>query len=246
MRGTRAEQSLSLWVTIQTAGISLEGDLRLPAGAHGVVVFPHGSGIRRGPRDGVVAQQLREMGLGTLVLTLLTAEEQNLDARSACFRFDTNLLAGRLKAITEWLAEEPTTQGLPIGYFGGSSGAAAVLTAVAERPDAVGAVVLQNGRPNLPAAALVRVLTPTLILVGGDEEPDINLNEPIVEQLGTTDKQFVVVPVAALGPNQPGGLEEVARLAAEWFTAHPNRSAGSPHANNKKTPTHQTVPASSR
>jgi len=234
MTGTKAEESQSLWVTINAAGASLEGDLRIPPRARGVVIIPHGSGIRRGPRDGVVAQQLREERLATLLVTLMSPEEQNLDARTACFRFDTKMLATRLMAVTDWLTEEPTIQNLPASYFSGSSAAAAALLAVAARAHSIGAVVLHNGRPNLIRAELTRVTTPTLILVGGDEEPDDGLDRPLFEQLGATEKQFVVVPVSAQGTNQPGGLGEVSHLAAEWLLAPEHRATGSPRGEAQK------------
>src|SRR5204862_7742575 len=134
--------------------------------------------------------------------------EQALDARMGSFRFDTKLLSGRLAALTDWLAQEATTRELPVGYFSGGSGAAALAAAVA-RAEAVGAVVLHNSRPDLTNVRLAEVAAATLILVGGDEEPEMGQNPFLLGQLRVADKQLTLVPVSAQGPNQPAGLEEV-------------------------------------
>ena len=212
-------ESRHLWVMPQAAGVSLEGDMRLPAQPRGLVVFPHNSGIRRGPRDGVVAQLLREEGLATLLITLLTNQEQLPDSRIACFRFDTKLLAERLVGLADWLAKEPTTRDLAMGYFCGGSGSAGLLSAV-QRPELIRAIVLHNSAFDVAAVEPRQVKTPTLIIVGGDEEPQVGESDLLFEQLGAADKQLSPVPMAAMGPDKPGGLEEVARLASEWFGKH--------------------------
>ena len=208
-------------VEVRAGPVTLEGNLTVPDGARGVVLFAHGSGSsRHSPRNRFVAQSLNEAGLATLLLDLLTADEEAIDAYSAHYRFDIGLLAGRLVGAADWLGREAETAGLPVGCFGASTGAAAALIAAAERPGRVRAVVSRGGRPDLAGDALGRVRAPTLLIVGGHDEPVIRLNREAFEQLGAADKELVIVPGATHLFEEPGALEEVARLAAAWFTRH--------------------------
>lgn len=206
----------------------LEGGLCVPRQAQAVVLFAHGSGSsRHSPRNRFVAHVLRQAGLATLLIDLLTAEEEAVDVHTAHLRFNIDLLAERLVGATDWLRENPSTKQLSIGYFGASTGAGAALVAAAERPERVGAVVSRGGRPDLAGAALSQVQAPTLLIVGGDDVPVIRLNQEALDQLGAHEKQLVIIPGATHLFEEPGTLEEVARLAAEWFTRHLRRSAGS-------------------
>jgi putative phosphoribosyl transferase len=204
-----------------TAGpVTLEGDLGVPGGARGVVVFAHGSGSsRRSPRNRRVAGFLQQAGFATLLFDLLTAEEEAVDIHTAHLRFDIGLLADRLVGAIDWLGKQRPTSGLAVGCFGASTGAAAALVAAAERPEVVRAVVSRGGRPDLAAGALGRVRAPTLLLVGGADRPVIGLNEQALEQL-TVEKQLLLVPGATHLFEEPGALDEVARLAADWFRRH--------------------------
>jgi dienelactone hydrolase len=198
----------------------LEGNLVAPPGAAGVVVFAHGSGSSRfSPRNRAVARELREGGLGTLLLDLLTPNEEAIDAVTARLRFDIGLLARRLVAATDWLHAQPETSALVAGYFGASTGGGAALVAAAERPELVRAVVSRGGRPDLAGAALPHVRCPVLLIVGGNDEPVIELNEQAMAALRTV-KQLVIVPGATHLFEEPGALEEVARLARDWFTRY--------------------------
>jgi pimeloyl-ACP methyl ester carboxylesterase len=197
----------------------LEGNLTIPEGARGVVLFAHGSGSgRHSPRNRFVAGQLREAGLATLLIDLLTEEEEAVDQYTAQHRFDIGLLAERLVGATEWLAQDQRTAGLSIGHFGASTGAAAALVAAARLPDIVNAVVSRGGRPDLAGDWLRSVRAPTLLIVGGDDEPVISLNEEALARLAAPVKKLVIVPGATHLFEEPGKLEEVARLAADWFT----------------------------
>lgn len=196
-------------------------DLAVPAGARGVVPFAHGSGSsRHSPRNRFVARALQSAGLGTLLMDLLTPPEEAEDAYTRHIRFDIGLLAGRLVRAAEWLAERRETRGLPIGCFGASTGAGAALVAAAGRPDLVAAVVSRGGRPDLAGDALAGVRAPTLLVVGGDDVPVIELNRQAFDRLTAAEKQMVIVPGASHLFEEPGTLEEVARLAAAWFEQH--------------------------
>jgi pimeloyl-ACP methyl ester carboxylesterase len=216
-------------VNIRAADVVLEGNLAVPRDAPGVVVFAHGSGSgRHSPRNQFVAQALREAGLATLLLDLLTAAEEAVDVRSGEYRFDIDLLAGRVVGATDWLAGAEATAHLPVGYFGASTGAGAALVAAARRPERVRAVVSRGGRPDLAAQDLPRVQAPTLLIVGGDDLPVIGLNRQALDRLGSHEKGLHIVPGATHLFEEPGALEEVARLAADWFARHlagPDRSA---------------------
>jgi putative phosphoribosyl transferase len=208
-------------VQVNADPIVLQGDLALPEGARGVVLFAHGSGSgRHSPRNRFVARQLQAAGLGTLLLDLLTREEEMIDARTGHLRFDIGLLADRLGGATDWLAKDPRTKGLVIGYFGASTGAGAALVAAARRPDQIGAVVSRGGRPDLAGPALPAVQAPTLLIVGGDDTSVIPLNEHALNRLGGPIKKLVIVPGASHLFEEPGTLEDVARLAADWFTRY--------------------------
>jgi dienelactone hydrolase len=212
-------QAAEQTVRIDVEGVVLEGSLAIPTGARGAVLFAHGSGSsRHSPRNRYVAEVLQQAGLATLLLDLLSAEEGRLDARTAAFRFDIDLLAGRLAAATDWLGGRPEGSGLGLGYFGASTGAAAALRAAAVRPGVVRAVVSRGGRPDLAGPALARVVAPTLLIVGGLDEPVFELNRAALAELGTTVKRLVIVPGATHLFEEPGTLEEVARLAAGWFS----------------------------
>lgn len=210
-------------VRIRAAGASLEGDLGLPAGATSVVLFAHGSGSgRHSPRNRSVAERLRGAGLGTLLIDLLTEPEEATDAYTAHLRFDIGLLADRLVGAIDWLAKEPQTADLPVGLFGASTGGGAALVAAAQRPDRVAAVVSRGGRPDLAGDVLPRVRTPTLLLVGGDDDAVIPLNQQALDRLGSPEKVLTIVPGASHLFEEPGKLQDVARLAADWFARHPS------------------------
>jgi putative phosphoribosyl transferase len=190
----------------------LAGVLGLPGRSVGVVLFAHGSGSgRHSPRNTHVAAELRRSGIATLQLDLLTPDEE-LDRRNV---FDVQLLARRLLAATDWVWRHPETRGLPVAYFGASTGAGAALITAAEEP-AVSAVVSRGGRPDLAMAALQRVRAPTLLIVGGDDEPVIGLNEQALARLNC-EAELVVVPGAGHLFEEPGTLDEVIRLARAWF-----------------------------
>ncbi|MDQ3965140.1 MAG: dienelactone hydrolase family protein [Actinomycetota bacterium] len=213
-------------VRVSAGPIVLEGNLGVSAGARGVVLFAHGSGSgRHSPRNRYVAQVLRKAGLATLLIDLLTAEEEEVDLRTRHLRFDIGLLAERLVGATEWLERNPDTQNLRVGYFGASTGAAAALVAAAEHPEPIGAIVSRGGRPDLAGPALPRVTAPTLLIVGGNDFPVIGMNQEAMEQL-RTEKRLEIVPGATHLFEEPGALEEVARLAADWFVRHLDPAAG--------------------
>jgi dienelactone hydrolase len=208
---------LRLMVSIQVDGVELEGDLRLPQAARGMVLFAHGSGSSRfSPRNRFVAEVLEEAGFGTLLMDLLTREEEAVDQLTAHLRFDIQLLAERLVAATDWLTEQPATSSLPIGYFGASTGAAAALVAAAERADVVRAVVSRGGRPDLAGPYLSRVRAPTLLIVGQQDDVVVELNRAALQHL-RGEKRLEIVPGATHLFEEPGTLEAAARLARDWF-----------------------------
>jgi dienelactone hydrolase len=171
-------------VRVALGGLTLEGNLNLPEDARGVVLFAHGSGSSRySPRNRYVAEMLNDAGLATLLIDLLTSEEEIIDMQTASLRFNINLLAQRVVAVTDWFLQYPYTQNLRLGYFGASTGAAAALVAAAERPKVVGAVVSRGGRPDLAGPALARVQAPTLLIVGGNDFEVIDLNRAAFAQL---------------------------------------------------------------
>ncbi|MBS0648599.1 MAG: dienelactone hydrolase family protein [Verrucomicrobia bacterium] len=197
----------------------LTGDLIIPKDARGLVVFAHGSGSsRHSPRNQRVAKHLREEGLGTLLIDLLTQEEEKIDDQTRELRFNISFLARRLSGITGWLRNEQKTQKLKIGYFGASTGAAAALVAAAERCD-IDAVVSRGGRSDLAGKALPKVKAPTFLLVGGEDGAVIELNQDALELLQTT-KQLMIIPGATHLFEEPGALEEVANFAGKWFSQY--------------------------
>ena len=204
-------------VQVHTAAAVLDADLVVPDRAAGIVVFAHGSGSsRHSSRNRRVARELQGAGLATLLLDLLTPEEEAVDARTREYRFDIPLLARRLRGAQEWLTTQNDTRRLRIGYFGASTGAGAALIAAAEAPDAIGAVVSRGGRPDLAGAALPRVAAPTLLIVGGDDLPVIDMNREAMAQM-TAHVQLEIVPGASHLFEEPGTLERVAQLARDWF-----------------------------
>ena len=205
---------------VQAGSVTLEGDLSVPEGARGIVVFAHGSGSSRlSPRNRRVAAMLRQAGLATLLFDLLTPTEEAVDSVTRELRFDIRLLADRVEAATAWLKEQPGVGDLNLGYFGASTGAAAALVAAAERPEDVAAVVSRGGRPDLAEPYLPRVQAPTLLIVGEWDEPVIEMNRQAMAHLGGT-KELVIVPGASHLFEELGRLEEVARLASAWFSRH--------------------------
>jgi putative phosphoribosyl transferase len=208
-------------VRVPAGGVTLEGTLGLPDHPTGVVLFAHGSGSgRHSPRNRFVASRLREAGLATLLVDLLTESEERIDERTAHLRFDIGLLANRLVGGIDWLGRDERTASLPVGLFGASTGGGAALVAAAQRPRQVAAVVSRGGRPDLAGAALPTVRTPTLLIVGGDDDVVITLNRQALARLGSPVKELVIVPGASHLFEEPGKLEEVARLAADWFARH--------------------------
>ncbi len=204
-------------VRVPAGGVVLDGDLAVPADARGIVLFAHGSGSSRfSPRNRYVAGALRERGLGTLLMDLLTSSEEAMDERTAHLRFDIEMLGRRLADAAAWVAAGTATRGMPIAYFGASTGAAAALLAAARAPDGIGAIVSRGGRPDLAGSALAQVHAPTLLVVGGADTSVIEMNREAFGQL-RCPKEMAIVPGASHLFEEPGALEEVARLAGEWF-----------------------------
>jgi putative phosphoribosyl transferase len=207
-------------VRVSAGPVTLEGSLGIPNGVGGVVLFAHGSGSgRHSPRNRYVAGVLREANLATLLIDLLTEDEEEVDLRTTRLRFDIGLLARRLVGATDWLVQNPDTEQLRIGYFGASTGAGAALFAAAERPNEVGAIVSRGGRPDLAGDALPLVKAPTLLIVGENDKPVIGMNEEALARMRAV-KRLQIVPGASHLFEEPGALEEVARLATGWFARH--------------------------
>jgi putative phosphoribosyl transferase len=197
--------------------ITLEGNLDIPENPQGIVLFAHGSGSGRySPRNQYVARVLQESGFATLLIDLLTAQEEEQDQYTAHLRFDIQLLSERVLGAMNWLTVNPATEKLKIGYFGASTGAAAALVAAAERPLAVGAVVSRGGRPDLAGSALEKVLAPTLLIVGSKDTQVIELNRMAFSLL-QGEKQIEIVEGATHLFPELGALEKVAALASQWF-----------------------------
>jgi putative phosphoribosyl transferase len=208
-----------LAVTVETDGVTLPGDLAVPDAAGGIVVFAHGSGSSRlSPRNRAVANGLTRAGFGTLLFDLLTAEEERTDARTAALRFDIVLLARRLTGAIGWLDEQAATRDLPLGLFGASTGAAAALATAARRPGQVRAVVSRGGRPDLAGEALAQVRAPVLLIVGERDTQVLELNEAAQRDLPSSE--LAVVEGAGHLFEEPGALDQVTALAADWFTRH--------------------------
>jgi dienelactone hydrolase len=207
-------------VRISAGSLAMEGNLSLPDHAIALVLFAHGSGSsRHSPRNQFVARTLNVAGLATLLFDLLTPEEELVDTRTAELRFDIDLLAKRLVHATTWAKQQEQTSALRIGYFGSSTGGAAALVAAAEPPQEVGAVVSRGGRPDLAGDALPKVKAPTLLIVGGEDDIVIELNEQARDQMRCKVK-LEIIPGATHLFEEPGALEQVAKLASDWFVAH--------------------------
>ncbi len=207
-------------VSVPVVDGGLVGDVSVPGNAGGVVLFAHGSGSsRHSPRNMAVGRALNERGLATMLVDLLTADEEARDEITAELRFDIGMLAERLAGIVDWMGADPELGRLPIGLFGASTGAAAALVAAAARPDRVGAVVSRGGRPHLAGSSLTAVRAPTLLLVGGLDEQVIVLNEQARDALGEV-AELRIVPGATHLFEEPGTLEQVADQAGTWFTTH--------------------------
>jgi putative phosphoribosyl transferase len=211
-------------VSLPVGGGAIDGDLGIPGHARGIVLFAHGSGSsRHSPRNRYVAQELQKTGMATLLMDLLTVDEEILDeATGGSLRFDIGLLASRLEAASDWVKTSPSTKRLPVGYFGASTGAAAALVAAGgEWRGKVRAVVSRGGRPDLAREALAAVSAPTLLIVGGDDQVVIGLNKQALARL-TCEKRLEIVPGASHLFEEAGTLEQVAALAADWFKRHLN------------------------
>jgi putative phosphoribosyl transferase len=197
--------------------LQLEGTLSVPTAASGVVLFAHGSGSsRHSPRNRYVADILNEGGLATLLIDLLTEDEQQVDLQTAHLRFNIALLARRLEEITEWLVKHPEVEGLELGHFGASTGAGAALVAAAELPHLVRAVVSRGGRPDLAGPWLAGVEAPTLLIVGGADTVVIGLNRQAMAHM-QCEKELRIIPGATHLFEEPGALKNVAELARDWF-----------------------------
>jgi dienelactone hydrolase len=207
-------------VAVPAAGAMLAADLNIPPHAGGMVLFAHGSGSSRlSPRNRMVAERLTQVGLATVLTDLLTADEERADAVTAHLRFDIDLLAERLAAIIDWLADRPETGRLPLGLFGASTGAAAALRAAAARPRQVRAVVSRGGRPDLAGSRLSAVTAPTLLIVGELDRQVLELNQDASTRLAGVSSLWIV-PNASHLFEEPGALDEVAGAAVEWFDRH--------------------------
>ena len=207
-------------VQIQAGRAVLSGNLHLPKGAAALVLFAHGSGSsRHSPRNQFVARTLNDAGLATLLFDLLTQEEEAIDMQTRDLRFNIHLLAERLVHATKWAKQQPQTRDLRIGYFGSSTGGAAALVAAVDVPQGVGAVVSRGGRPDLADEALPEVQAPTLLIVGGNDDIVIELNEQARDRMHCEVK-LEIIPGATHLFEEPGTLEKVAQLASNWFVKH--------------------------
>jgi putative phosphoribosyl transferase len=207
-------------VTIPAGDAALAGNLAVPESASGIVLFVHGSGSSRlSPRNRFVARTLNDAGLATLLFDLLTPDEEAFDRITRRLRFDIGLLADRLGLATEWTAGQAALRKLRIGFFGASTGGGAALVAAAARPGMVGAVVSRGGRPDLAGPALPEVKAPTLLIVGGNDDPVVELNREAMAKMRCPVK-LELIPGATHLFEEPGALEAVARLASDWFTKH--------------------------
>lgn len=212
-------------VMIPVGDASLEGNLKVPEGAKGIVLFAHGSGSsRHSPRNRYVASVIRERGLGTLLFDLLTAEEERIDQATRHLRFDISLLASRLKSAARWIGNRDATKDLKLGFFGSSTGGGAALVAAAQMGSDVAAVVSRGGRPDLAGDFLKRVASPVLLIVGERDEQVIELNKYAMQQMNCRN-ELRIVPGATHLFEEPGTLETAARLAAEWFRDHLSEKA---------------------
>lgn len=205
-------------VTLRLQAIELQGTLTVPRASAGIVLFAHGSGSsRHSPRNRFVAEYLHSQNLGTLLLDLLTAEEERADEATAHLRFNIPMLAGRVASAVEWLLQNTDSLHPHIGLFGASTGAAAALIAAAQEPNAIDAVVSRGVRPDLAGDSLSAVRSPTLLIVGGDDGPVIGMNRVALQKLGASIKEMQVIPGASHLFEEPGKLAAVAQLAAQWF-----------------------------
>jgi pimeloyl-ACP methyl ester carboxylesterase len=205
---------------IPAAGVTLDADIVVPRPARGLVLFAHGSGSsRHSSRNRRVAGALQAAGLATVLADLLTPQEEQVDVRTAALRFDIDLLSGRVTGLTDRLVEQGRLAGLGVGLFGASTGAAAALVAAAARPALVEAVVSRGGRPDLAGGHLRQVRQPTLLIVGGRDRTVLELNRGAMEELGGGTRLEIVPGASHLFP-EPGALDQVARLARDWFVRH--------------------------
>ena len=219
MLQARAEREEGL-VHVTADYVELQGNLVVPKDAKGIVVFAHGSGSSRfSSRNRYVAEDLRQGGFATLLLDLLTPSEEAIDARNAQLRFNIEMLAQRLVGTVDWLAEQPEVGHLPIGFFGASTGGGAALVAAAEVPERIAAVVSRGGRPDLAGDALPHVKAPTLLIVGGDDIPVIEMNRDALARM-SCPRELTIVPGASHLFEEAGKLEKVAALARAWFARH--------------------------
>jgi dienelactone hydrolase len=224
---TQLSDTWSATVYIPSDSVNLEGELSLPQNSRGLVLFAHGSGSsRHSPRNQFVARMLHASGMGTLLLDLLTLQEERVDLQTRHFRFNIGLLAERLiyasrwlEESTEWISNQAHPEHLRLGYFGASTGGGAALMAAAALGSRVGAVVSRGGRPDLAGPALAEVKAPTLLIVGGRDAQVIELNKDAYAQM-TCEKVLEIVPGATHLFEEPGALDKVARLAADWFQRH--------------------------
>jgi dienelactone hydrolase len=211
---------------VRVGAMELEGNLEIPEGAAGIVLFAHGSGSSRfSPRNRQVARALSDRGLATLLFDLMTRDEEEVDLRTRGLRFDIDFLAQRVIDALEWTAAWPATRGLKVGLFGSSTGAAAALVAAARRPGLVGAVVSRGGRADLAGEALPLVEAPTLLVVGGADEVVLDLNREALDEM-SCDRKLAIVPGATHLFEEPGALEMAARLAGDWFTRFVGKPVG--------------------
>ena len=207
-------------VEIQAGRAVLSGNLIIPKNADALVLFAHGSGSSgHSPRNEVVARTLNKAGLGALLFDLLTPDEEAIDMRTREHRFNIGLLAERLLHATRWVKQQKETGDLRVGYFGSSTGGGAALVAAAETPQDVGAVVSRGGRPDLAGDALPKVQAPTLLIVGGNDDIVIELNEMARDQM-RCEVKLEIVPGATHLFEEPGALDKVAKLGSDWFSAH--------------------------
>ena len=212
-------------VQIQAGHALLSGNLTIPENAVALVLFAHGSGSsRHSPRNQFVARTLNDAGLATLLFDLLTQEEEEIDVRTREHRFNIGLLAERLVHATRWAKQQKQTRDLRVGYFGSSTGGGAALVAAAEIPQDVGAVVSRGGRPDLAGDALRKVQAPTLLIIGGNDDIVIELNEMARDQM-RCEVKLQIVPGATHLFEEPGALEKVANLASDWFVNHIGRAS---------------------